>query len=108
MKRTFRTELACVFGIVFVARGVVLMEKADFAFPWWSRLHTFFTVGCLPCGASSPSAWRNTACRLCCCSPYARCCGTDGRGVKCLASLCAGAQREKLPRFVRRAAEAVK
>lgn len=30
MKRTFRTELACVFGIVFVAWGVVLMEKADF------------------------------------------------------------------------------
>lgn len=30
MKRTFSTELAYVFGIVFVARGVVLMEKADF------------------------------------------------------------------------------
>ena len=30
MKRTFRTELAYVFGIVFVAWGVVLMEKADF------------------------------------------------------------------------------
>ena len=27
MKRTFSTELAYVFGIVFVARGVVLMEK---------------------------------------------------------------------------------
>ena len=65
MKRTFSTELAYVFGIVFVARGVVLMERPTSAFPWWSRLHTFFTVGCLPCGASSPSAWRNTACRLC-------------------------------------------
>lgn len=30
MKRTFSTELAYVFGIVFVAWGVVLMEKADF------------------------------------------------------------------------------
>lgn len=30
MKRTFSTELAYVFGIVFVALGVVLMEKADF------------------------------------------------------------------------------
>ena len=30
MKRTFSTELAYVFGIVFVAEGVVLMEKADF------------------------------------------------------------------------------
>ena len=29
-KRGFRTELAYVFGIVFVALGVVLMEKADF------------------------------------------------------------------------------
>lgn len=29
-KRTFSTELAYVFGIVFVAWGVVLMEKADF------------------------------------------------------------------------------
>ena len=30
MKRTFSTELVYVFGIVFVAWGVVLMEKADF------------------------------------------------------------------------------
>ncbi len=30
MKRTFSTELAYVFGIVFVAWGVVLMEMADF------------------------------------------------------------------------------
>lgn len=30
MKRTFSTELAYVLGIVFVAWGVVLMEKADF------------------------------------------------------------------------------
>lgn len=30
MKRTFSTELAYVFGIVFIAWGVVLMEKADF------------------------------------------------------------------------------
>ena len=30
MKRTFSTELAYVFGIVFVALGVVLMKKADF------------------------------------------------------------------------------
>ena len=108
MKRTFRTELACVFGIVFVARGVVLMEKTDFGvsmvvapayllYRWLSPAWSFVTF-----------AWRNTACRRCCCSPYACCCGTDGRGVKCLASLCAGAQRKKLPRFVRRAAEAVK
>lgn len=30
MKRTFSTGLAYVFGIVFIAWGVVLMEKADF------------------------------------------------------------------------------
>ena len=30
MKRTFSMELAYVFGMVFVAWGVVLMEKADF------------------------------------------------------------------------------
>ena len=46
MKRTFSTELAYVFGIVFVALGVVLMEKADFGVsmvvaPVWS----FVTFG---------------------------------------------------------------
>ena len=30
MIKTFSTELVYVFGIVFVAWGVVLMEKADF------------------------------------------------------------------------------
>lgn len=30
MKRPFSTELAYVFGIVFVAEGVALMKKADF------------------------------------------------------------------------------
>jgi hypothetical protein len=30
MKRGFSSELAYVLGIVFIAVGVVLMEKADF------------------------------------------------------------------------------
>ena len=56
MKRTFRTELACVFGIVFVARGVALMEKADFGvsmvvapayllYRWLSPVWSFVTFG---------------------------------------------------------------
>ena len=56
MKRTFRTELACVFGIVFVAWGVVLMEKTDFGvsmvvspayllYRWLSPVWSFVTFG---------------------------------------------------------------
>lgn len=56
MKRTFRTELACVFGIVFAAWGVVLMEKADFGvfmvvspayllYRWLSPVWSFVTFG---------------------------------------------------------------
>ena len=56
MKRSFRTELACVFGIVFVAWGVVLMEKADFGvsmvvapahllYRWLSPVWSFVTFG---------------------------------------------------------------
>ena len=56
MKRTFSTELAYVFGIVFVARGVVLMEKADFGvsmvvapayllYRWLSPSWSFVTFG---------------------------------------------------------------
>ena len=56
MKRTFRTELAYVFGIVFVAWGVVLMEKADFGvsmvvspayllYRWLSPAWSFVTFG---------------------------------------------------------------
>lgn len=56
MKRTFSTELAYVFGIVFVARGVVLMEKADFGvsmvvapayllYRWLSPVWSFVTFG---------------------------------------------------------------
>ena len=43
MKRTFSTELAYVFGIVFVARGVVLMEKADFGVSWMLIIPILFT-----------------------------------------------------------------
>ena len=56
MKGTFRTELAYVFGIVFVAWGVVLMEKADFGvsmvvapayllYRWLSPVWSFVTFG---------------------------------------------------------------
>lgn len=56
MKRTFSTELAYVFGIVFVAWGVVLMEKADFGvsmvvapayllYRWLSPVWSFVTFG---------------------------------------------------------------
>ena len=56
MKRTFSTELAYVFGIVFVARGVVLMEKADFGvsmvvapayllYRWLSPVWSFVSFG---------------------------------------------------------------
>lgn len=56
MKRTFSTELAYVFGIVFVAWGVVLMEKADFGvsmvvapayllYRWLSPSWSFVTFG---------------------------------------------------------------
>ncbi len=56
MKRTFSAELAYVFGIVFVARGVVLMEKADFGvsmvvapayllYRWLSPVWSFVTFG---------------------------------------------------------------
>ena len=56
MKRTFSTELAYVFGIVFVALGVVLMEKADFGasmvvapayllYRWLSPVWSFVTFG---------------------------------------------------------------
>ena len=56
MKRTFSTELAYVLGIVFVAWGVVLMEKADFGvsmvvapayllYRWISPAWGFFTFG---------------------------------------------------------------
>ena len=56
MKRTFSTELAYVFGIVFVALGVVLMEKADFGvsmvvapayllYRWLSPVWSFVAFG---------------------------------------------------------------
>lgn len=56
MKRTFSTELAYVFGIVFVALGVVLMKKADFGasmvvapayllYRWLSPVWSFVTFG---------------------------------------------------------------
>lgn len=56
MKRTFRTELAYVLGIVFVAWDVVLMEKADFGmsmvvspayllYRWLSSAWSFVTFG---------------------------------------------------------------
>ena len=56
MKKRFSTELAYVFGIVFVALGVVLMEKADFGvsmvvapayllYRWLSPMWDFFTFG---------------------------------------------------------------
>ena len=56
MKKRFSTELAYVFGIVFVALGVVLMEKADFGvsmvvapayllYRWLSPTWDFFTFG---------------------------------------------------------------
>ncbi len=55
-KRKISTELAYVFGIVFVAFGVVLMEKADFGvsmvvapayllYRWLSPTWTFVTFG---------------------------------------------------------------
>ena len=56
MKKRFSTELAYVFGIVFIALGVVLMEKADFGvsmvvapayllYRWLSPVWSFFTFG---------------------------------------------------------------
>ena len=56
MKRKFSTELAYVFGILFVASGVMLMEKADFGvsmvvapayllYRWLSRTWSFMTFG---------------------------------------------------------------
>lgn len=56
MKRKISTELAYVFGVVFVASGVVLMEKADFGvsmvvapayllYRWLSPTWSFFTFG---------------------------------------------------------------
>ena len=56
MKRKFSTELAYGIGIVFVAFGVVLMEKADFGvsmvvapayllYRWLSPTWEFFTFG---------------------------------------------------------------
>jgi uncharacterized membrane protein YczE len=56
MKKRFSTELAYVLGIVFVAVGVVLMEKADFGvsmvvapayllYRWISPVWSFFTFG---------------------------------------------------------------
>lgn len=56
MKRKFSTELAYVWGIVFVAWGVVLMEKADFGvsmvvapayllYRWLSPVYGFVTFG---------------------------------------------------------------
>ena len=55
-KRKFSTELAYVFGIVLVALGVVLMEKADFGvsmvvapayllYRWLSPMWSFVTFG---------------------------------------------------------------
>lgn len=55
-KRKCSTELAYVLGIVFVAMGVVLMEKADFGvsmvvapayllYRWLSPVWSFFTFG---------------------------------------------------------------
>ena len=56
MKRKFSTELAYVCGIIFVALGVVFMEKADFGvsmvvapayllYRWLSPTWSFFTFG---------------------------------------------------------------
>lgn len=56
MKKKFSTELAYVFGIIFVAMGVVLMEKGDLGmsmivapaylfYRWLSPIWSFFTFG---------------------------------------------------------------
>ena len=56
VKRKISTELAYVFGIVFVAMGVVLMERADFGvsmvvapayllYRWLSPIWSFVTFG---------------------------------------------------------------
>ena len=56
MKKRFSSELAYILGIVFVALGVVLMEKADFGvstvvapayilYRWLSPTWGFFTFG---------------------------------------------------------------
>ena len=89
MKRTFSTELAYVFGIVFVARGVVLMEKADFGvsmvvapayllYRWLSPVWSFVTFGMAEIFRTGH-------------------CDANERRVKRLVSLCAGAQIKKLP-----------
>ena len=56
MKRTFSTELAYVFGIVFVAWGVVLMEKADFGVSMAvAPAYLFrYTLGECPRGSAVP------------------------------------------------------
>ena len=64
MKKKFSTELAYVLGIVLVAWGVVLMEKADFGvsmvvapayllYRWLSPAWHFFTFGILPAGRAA-------------------------------------------------------
>ena len=89
MKRTFSMELAYVFGIVFVARGVVLMEKADFGvskvvapayllYRWLSPVWSFVTFG-------MAEIFRTGYC------------DANERRVKRLVSLHAGAQTKKLP-----------
>ena len=107
MKRTFRTELAYVFGIVLVAWGVVLMEKADFGvsmvvapayllYRWLSPAWSFVTFGM--------AEYCLQAVLL---AMYLLLRHRRARGkMPCIAlRRCA---EKKLPRFVRRAAEAVK
>ena len=89
MKRTFSTELAYVFGIVFVARGVVLMEKADFGvskvvapayllYRWLSPVWSFVTFGMAEIFRTGH-------------------CDANERRAKRLVFLHAGAQTKKLP-----------
>lgn len=49
MKRAFSTGLAYVFGIIFAAWGVVLMEKADFGVSMVvAPAYLFrYTLGCI-------------------------------------------------------------
>ena len=89
MKRTFSTELAYVFGIVFVAWGVVLMEKADFGvsmvvapayllYRWLSPVWSFVTFGMAEIFRTGH-------------------CDANERRAKHLVSLCASVQIKKLP-----------
>lgn len=69
MKKKFSTELAYVLGIVLVAWGVVLMEKADFGVSMVVAPAYLLYRWLSPAWHFLPLAWQNTACRPCCCSP---------------------------------------